>query len=82
MVLRGSDERVLEVWVSLIPEVNQTVIDALAFRQAILLDLVKNENFNNVIVERDNVIVERVALQVVQAIPRKSQLVIVVVNGL
>ena len=66
----------------MIPEVNQTVIDALAFRQAILLDLVKNENFNNVIVERDNVIVERVALQVVQAIPRKSQLVIVVVNGL
>ena len=59
----------------MIPEVNQTVIDALAFRQAILLDLVKNENFNNVIVERD-------ALQVVQAIPRKSQLVIVVVNRL
>ena len=42
----------LKVWVSLIPEVNQTVIEALAFRQAIL-DLVKNENFNNVIVERE-----------------------------
>ena len=53
VVLRGSDERVLKVWVSLIPEVNQTVIDASAFRQAILLGLVKNENFNNVIVERE-----------------------------
>ena len=48
-------------------KVNPTVTITLAFRQAILLDLVKNENFNNVIVERD-------ALQVVQAIKKKSQL--------
>ena len=53
VVLRRSDERVLKVWVSLIPRVNQTVIDALAFRQAILIDLVKNENFNDVIVEKE-----------------------------
>ena len=49
-------------------KVNPTVTTALAFRQAILL--VKNENFNNVIIEREI----KNALQVVQAIKKKSQL--------